>query len=609
MIFLSLFIKLKIQIYHGRGEKMTTFDFVTTGWGLLKPGIERAVEARIRLFEKNHWLYRLVTTELDLHLHEHTKASHIWDTEVVNLYDFFAEDLEVKPKKFDLKALQKDLKVTASNLTFAKDSPSSNSGTISNDVRIIKRVYFDQKTEIVTEIDTYDDQEHKTGIDFYDSRGFKAIHDIFDEDNHLISQSLFNSHGNQYFQILYRHSQEEHKDVPVLYQLYWQNNEYVFNGINELNRFFFDALTYDDVERHPMIIERTNELAWAALHMTIRVPRYMYLHSDHVNSHLVTKDTDDTIVGSLNPNYEYALNHLEQWDGVIMSTPWQKEVFQKRYGNLVPSYVIPVGYIPDTLKKVDWESRTPYKVICVARLSPEKQQEHLIRAFESVITKYPDARLELWGYDNGEKKKLTKVVKETGLENIVKFCGYNENTDPIYNSAQLSVLASNNEGFALTLLESISHGVPTIAYDAPYGAKSIITDKKDGFIVPLDNINELANKINDAFLSQVALQRMSENAYQDSQRYSESNVTQKWQTFVNDVENHINCKANQFDKIDNEVQEVLQALGQGQPDKNARMAALGKLERTHREINSLKKKTLYDDSVINQHYVPTDRLG
>lgn len=585
---------------------MTTFDFVTTGWGSLKPGIERAVEARMRLFEKKHWLYRLVTTELDLHLHENTKASQILDTQVVNLFDFFAGDLEVEAHKYDLDALQQELAINASNLKFEKDGPSS--GTISNDIRIIKRVYFNQETEEVTEIDTYDDQEHKTGTDFFDSRGFKAIHDIFDEDNHLISQILFNSKGEKYFQTSYRYDQEKRKVIPVLYQLDWRGNEYVFNGINELNRFFFDALTYTDSEKHVMLIERTNELAWAVLNMTYRVPRYMYLHSDHVNSHEVTNKEDETVVGSLNPNYEYALNHLEKWDGVIMSTKWQEEVFQKRYGTMVPTYVIPVGYIPDDLERVDWESRTPYKVICVARLSPEKQQEHLIRTFESVVAKHPEARLELWGYDNGEKKKLEKIIKETDLDNVVKFCGYDENTDPIYNSAQLSVLASNNEGFALTLLESLAHGVPTIAYDAPYGAKSIITDKKDGFIVPLDNINELANKINDAFLSQTALQRMSDNAYEDSQRYSESNIAALWQKFVADAESRINSTTDQFNKIDNELQSVLQALGQGQPDEDARLAAINTLGRVHDELMSLEEQTTHRDSADHRH-VPYERLG
>lgn len=585
---------------------MTTFDFVTTGWGSLKPGIERAVEARMRLFEKKHWLYRLVTTELDLHLHENTKASQILDTQVVNLFDFFAGDLEVEEHKYDLDALQKELATNASNLKFEKDGPSS--GTISNDIRIIKRVYFNQATEEVTEIDTYDDQEHKTGTDFFDSRGFKAIHDIFGEDNHLISQILYNSKGEKYFQTSYRYDQEKRKVIPVLYQLDWRGNEYVFNGINELNRFFFDALTYTDSEKHVMLIERTNELAWAVLNMTYRVPRYMYLHSDHVNSHEVTDKEDETVVGSLNPNYEYALNHLEKWDGVIMSTKWQEQVFQKRYGTMVPTYVIPVGYIPDDLERVDWESRTPYKVICVARLSPEKQQEHLIRAFESVVAKHPEARLELWGYDNGEKKKLEKIIKETDLDNVVKFCGYDEDTDPIYNSAQLSVLASNNEGFALTLLESLAHGVPTIAYDAPYGAKSIITNKKDGFIVPLDNINELANKINDAFLSQTALQRMSDNAYEDSQRYSESNIAALWQKFVADAESRINSTTDQFNKIDNELQSVLQALGQGQPDEDARLAAINTLGRVHDELMSLEEQTTHRDSA-DHRYVPYERLG
>lgn len=578
---------------------MAIFDFITTGWGSLKPGIERAIEQRIRLFEKNHWMYRLVTTELDLNLHEHTKLSNIPNTEVVNLYDYFAGDLETKTRKFNLETLKKKI---GSNLKLTDEG--NGNATISNDIRIIKRVYYDLNTKRIITIDTYDDQGHKVCTEYFDSRGFRAIEDLFDENNQLISQSLYNSKGERYFQKLFRHNQHTHRDEATLYLLFWKNNKFSFSGETELIRFFFDVLAFYDVEQHIMIIDRTNELGEAALTMKYRLPRYMYLHSDHINSHEVNDKKDYVVTGSVNPNYEYALNHLQEWDGILMSTDWQEKVFKKRYGNLIPTYPIPVGFIPNKPHKVKWENRTPYKIICVARLSPEKQQEHLIRAFESVISLHPEARLEFWGYDNGEKKRLLKIVKECDLDNVVKFCGYDENVDHIYNSAQLSVLPSNNEGFALALLESIAHGVPTLAYDAPYGARSIITDGEDGYVVPLDNINELANKINEAFLSQKGLHQMSENAYRNSLRFSEAKITEKWQHFVKDATKNANKIETQFEEVEHFLIDIEQENNEADPDRKKIDIYL---EKVNDQLSKLKKSI--NNGERNHQYVSQENLG
>ena len=49
---------------------------------------------------------------------------------------------------------------------------------------------------------------------------------------------------------------------------------------------------------------------------------------------------------------------------------------------------------------VDFAKRQRDLVVMVARLSPEKQQDHLLQAWPKILQQVPDAQLELWGDAN-----------------------------------------------------------------------------------------------------------------------------------------------------------------------------------------------------------------
>lgn len=58
----------------------------------------------------------------------------------------------------------------------------------------------------------------------------------------------------------------------------------------------------------------------------------------------------------------------------------------------------------------------------VARLSPEKQQDHLLQAWPKILQQVPDAQLELWGYANDNfDQKLKAQVNAEQIENSVTF--------------------------------------------------------------------------------------------------------------------------------------------------------------------------------------------
>ena len=57
------------------------------------------------------------------------------------------------------------------------------------------------------------------------------------------------------------------------------------------------------------------------------------------------------------------------------------------------------------------------------------------------------------------------------------------------------MLTSQFEAFGNVLVEAKICGVPIVAFDAPNGPREIIIEGEDGFVVGLNNINAMADKI------------------------------------------------------------------------------------------------------------------
>lgn len=507
-------------------------NFLTTNWVTSHSGIEQAIKQRVHLFEKHNLPYRLITVEHDINLHKWLKCDDINEKNTINLFDYFAGDTETNEKKYNFKELKESL---PDNIETEIESETCLLGIL--DGKQIFRAYLSNPQGTMNQIDIYRQNSYKNKkVIWFDSRGWPAKITNYDTAENITFEQLLNSKGKVYYQAQYKRNEVTHEDEKLVQQLFWRGHVFTFDGDNSLFSFFYDCLVYESKDKEILLVDRTNELDYPVLNMTQPVAKYMYLHSDHVNSHNVIqeKNIDDELNGSLNPNYQYALNHIEKWDGILMPTAWQKEILLRRYPKNTKTYVIPVGYIPEgSVKKVKWEKRKPYRVICMSRLAVEKSLDDLIHAFQIVALTYPQAQLEFWGFDAGEKRFLEHEVKQCKLESNVSFKGYTTNPDKVYDSAQIAVLPSHNEGFSLSLMESIAHGVPTITYKAYYGSKSIVDDGKDGFLAEQGNINQISMDMLKLLKDQELAKKFSENAYRLSKKYSESSILGRWKRFLN----------------------------------------------------------------------------
>jgi glycosyltransferase involved in cell wall biosynthesis len=118
-------------------------------------------------------------------------------------------------------------------------------------------------------------------------------------------------------------------------------------------------------------------------------------------------------------------------------------------------------------------------ILSVGRLSHEKGQADLIRAFSSVRDR---ARLVIVG-DGPDRPSLERFTRTLGLEDAVTFAGMRANVAPFYAMADAFVLPSLSEGSPNALLEAMACSLPIVATRVG-GVPEIASDGATALLVP-----------------------------------------------------------------------------------------------------------------------------
>ncbi len=115
--------------------------------------------------------------------------------------------------------------------------------------------------------------------------------------------------------------------------------------------------------------------------------------------------------------------------------------------------------------------------VTAGRMTYQKGQWHLIRAFSKVVQYDKEARLVIFG--EGELKKyLSDLIKELKLEDNVLLYGFTDELDKYVGKCRAFVLPSMYEGMPTALLQAMAAGIPCITTDFFSGAREVLGDSQ-----------------------------------------------------------------------------------------------------------------------------------
>ena len=134
-----------------------------------------------------------------------------------------------------------------------------------------------------------------------------------------------------------------------------------------------------------------------------------------------------------------------------------------------------------------------FVIIYVGELNKNKNHFMLLLAIKDLVSKHNNIKLILPG--NGPlSEKYEDWIKKNNLENNIKLLGYRRDIPQLMKISNIAVSTSRREGLPVNVIESMISGLPDIVTNCR-GNRELIKNGENGYIVELDNINDLKKNI------------------------------------------------------------------------------------------------------------------
>jgi len=210
-------------------------------------------------------------------------------------------------------------------------------------------------------------------------------------------------------------------------------------------------------------------------------------------------------------------------DAVVVQTEsvrrWAEEFVPMERLAVVPNFVQPLTAAPSV-------SREPL-IVAMGRLVELKGFDLLLTAFSRVARALPDWHLVILGEGKG-RADLERQIAALGLGERVRLPGVTQNPQSFLRRAGLFVLSSRTEGFPNSLLEAMACGAPVVATDCPTGPSEIIRHGHDGLLVPVADVDRLAEEILRLGRSPEERVRLGHNAVEVTARFHPERIMAAW---------------------------------------------------------------------------------
>ena len=210
---------------------------------------------------------------------------------------------------------------------------------------------------------------------------------------------------------------------------------------------------------------------------------------------------------------------------------FQTEDVQKYFSKAIQkhSVVIPNPVIDNDLPCYG-ESDIEKKIVSSGRLSPEKNFEMLIRAFAALGNN--EYTLTIYG-DGPLRTNLEKLIDDLGISSRVFLPGRVERVVDYIAKGDIFVMPSNHEGMPNSLIEGMAMGLAPVSTDfASGGARALIKNGVNGFLVPVGDTDALTNVLKDLIDNPNKKKNIKAEAIKIRETHSKDLILAKWVDYI-----------------------------------------------------------------------------
>lgn len=216
--------------------------------------------------------------------------------------------------------------------------------------------------------------------------------------------------------------------------------------------------------------------------------------------------------------------------GVIAQTAKAKQLYHSMYRH---NNISVIGNPIREIEHATVDCARENIVLMVGRLINTKHQDKLIELFVNI--NQPGWKLVIVGYDHLKQhnmERLQALVKELNAAEKVILAGKQSNVESYYLKSKIFAFTSSSEGFPNVIGEAMSAGLPVVAFDCVAGPSEMITDNKNGFLIPLFDYEFFQQKLSLLMNDELLRKEMGVNAKQHIQKFDVENIGDQFYHFI-----------------------------------------------------------------------------
>lgn len=180
-------------------------------------------------------------------------------------------------------------------------------------------------------------------------------------------------------------------------------------------------------------------------------------------------------------------------DKILVQTETIRKFFDGSLHDRTIVIYNPVNLPPEMVGKA-LNTNKKKRIVSIARLTPQKNNDVLIKAFAMFYVNHPDYTLTIYGIGE-QKEELRQLSDSLGVGISVFMPGPSKTIHDDILDAEMMCLVSSREGMSNSMIESMCLGLPCICTKVS-GAIDLIKDGENGLLVEIGDVDGLFEKMN-----------------------------------------------------------------------------------------------------------------
>jgi len=176
------------------------------------------------------------------------------------------------------------------------------------------------------------------------------------------------------------------------------------------------------------------------------------------------------------------------------------------------------------------ERREPF-ILGVGRLVDEKGFDLLLQSYARIFRRLPEWRVVIAG-SGPQRATFEMLAADLAIGGRVEFLGHVEDIEAWMGRAGLVVQPSRFEGFPNAVLEAMGMGAAVISADCPAGPAELIQDGVNGRLVPVEDVEALAQAMTELISTPELRSRLGHEAQKVRERFRQDKVMAQWEAVL-----------------------------------------------------------------------------